>query len=69
MNTMKIQSNEKIETLKNKVKGQIVLPDDPFPPGLRPYGPEATFKVEKDIQLQLIAVCLKLYATIIHWEN
>jgi len=26
---MKIQSNEKIETLKNKVKGQIVLPDDP----------------------------------------
>jgi hypothetical protein len=29
MNTMKIQSNEKIETLKNKVKGQIVLPDDP----------------------------------------
>jgi FAD/FMN-containing dehydrogenase len=29
MNIMKIQSNEKIETLKNKVKGQIVLPDDP----------------------------------------
>jgi FAD/FMN-containing dehydrogenase len=29
MNTMKIQSNEKIETLKNNVKGQIVLPDDP----------------------------------------
>lgn len=26
---MKIQSNEKIETLKNKVKGQIVLPNDP----------------------------------------
>ena len=26
---MKIQSNEKIETLKNKVKGQIVLPGDP----------------------------------------
>jgi len=26
---MKIQSNEKIETLKNNVKGQIVLPDDP----------------------------------------
>jgi len=25
---MKIQSNEKIETLKNNVKGQIVLPDD-----------------------------------------
>jgi FAD/FMN-containing dehydrogenase len=29
MNAMKIQSNEKIETLKNNVKGQIVLPDDP----------------------------------------
>jgi len=29
MNTMKIQSNEKIEKLKNKIKGQIVLPDDP----------------------------------------
>jgi len=29
MNTMKIHSNEKIETLKNKVKGQIVLPNDP----------------------------------------
>jgi FAD/FMN-containing dehydrogenase len=28
MNPMKIESNEKIETLKNKVKGQIVLPDD-----------------------------------------
>lgn len=26
---MKIQSNEKIEKLKDKVKGQIVLPDDP----------------------------------------
>jgi FAD/FMN-containing dehydrogenase len=26
---MKIQSNEKIEKVKNKVKGQIVLPDDP----------------------------------------
>ncbi|MCJ7539581.1 MAG: hypothetical protein MUO88_07950, partial [Desulfobacterales bacterium] len=26
---MKIQSNEKIEMLKNNVKGQIVLPDDP----------------------------------------
>jgi len=26
---MKIQLNEKIETLKNNVKGQIVLPDDP----------------------------------------
>ena len=26
---MKIQSNEKIENLKDKVKGQIVLPDDP----------------------------------------
>ncbi len=26
---MKIQSNEKVETLKNKVKGQIVLPGDP----------------------------------------
>ena len=26
---MKIQSNEKIETLKNNVKGQIVLPDNP----------------------------------------
>ena len=26
---MKIQSNEKIETLKNNVKGQIVVPDDP----------------------------------------
>jgi FAD/FMN-containing dehydrogenase len=26
---MKIKSNEKIETLKNNVKGQIVLPDDP----------------------------------------
>ncbi|MDH3574302.1 MAG: FAD-binding oxidoreductase [Desulfobacteraceae bacterium] len=26
---MKIQLNEKIATLKNKVKGQIVLPDDP----------------------------------------
>jgi len=29
MNDMQTQSNEKIETLKNKVKGQIVLPDDP----------------------------------------
>jgi FAD/FMN-containing dehydrogenase len=29
MDTMKIQSNEKIETLKNNVKGQIVLPDNP----------------------------------------
>ena len=29
MNTMQTQSNEKIETLKSKVKGQIVLPDDP----------------------------------------
>jgi FAD/FMN-containing dehydrogenase len=29
MNTMKIQSNEKIEKLKDNVKGQIVLPDDP----------------------------------------
>jgi len=29
MDNMKIQSNEKIETLKNNVKGQIVLPDDP----------------------------------------
>ena len=29
METMKIQSNEKIEKLKNNVKGQIVLPDDP----------------------------------------
>ena len=26
---MKIQSNEKIEKVKNKVKGQVVLPDDP----------------------------------------
>ncbi|MFZ0483437.1 MAG: FAD-binding protein, partial [Desulfobacterales bacterium] len=26
---MKIQSNEKIEALKNNVKGQIVLPDYP----------------------------------------
>ena len=26
---MKIQSNEKIEKLKDKVKGQIVLPNDP----------------------------------------
>jgi FAD/FMN-containing dehydrogenase len=29
MDTMKIQSNEKMETLKNNVKGQIVLPDNP----------------------------------------
>jgi FAD/FMN-containing dehydrogenase len=29
MDTMKIQSNEKIETLKNNVKGRLVLPDDP----------------------------------------
>jgi FAD/FMN-containing dehydrogenase len=29
MNTMQTQSNETIEMLKSKVKGQIVLPDDP----------------------------------------